>query len=147
MYTEQLTQELGIYTEIDPQILNNSNATAGGVDMTKFKRAFFIVQVGAITSGGKLNIVMQESANSNMSSPTSLAGNSVSATNYNTANSILTFEVRADLTTKQWQGIKVTEVGSQNTYVSVMAIGMDAIHKPGNAANVSAVNTQYVAAP
>jgi hypothetical protein len=144
MYTERLTEELGIFTEVDPQILNNSNKTAGGVDMTKFKRAFFIVQVGAVTGGGSLNIQMQESASQNMSSPSNLAGSNTSMTGFTTANQILTFEVRADQTTKQWQGIKVTEPGSQNVNVSVIALGMDAIHKPGNAANVAAVNTQNV---
>jgi hypothetical protein len=144
MYTEQVTQSIAFATEVDPQTLNNSNKTAGGVDMSKFHRALVVVNVGAVTGGGALTLQLQESTASNMAGATSLAGSNTSMSGYTTANSIVTFEVRADQMTKQFLGLKVTETGVQNVVVCVNVIGFEANHKPGNAANVAAVNTQNV---
>ena len=49
MLAEQLTQALALCTEVDPQVINNTNKTAGPIDMSKFRRALFVVDVGAPT--------------------------------------------------------------------------------------------------
>jgi hypothetical protein len=144
MYTEQITQAMGFATEVDPQTLNNSNKTAGGVDMSWFRRAIVIVNVGSVTGGGALTLQLVESTAANMAGATNLAGSNTSMTGYNTANSIVTFEARAGQMTKRYLGLKVTETGNQNVVVCVNAIGMEADHKPGNSQNVAAVNTQNV---
>ncbi len=144
MFTEQLTQALGLCTEVDPQVINNTNKTAGPVDMSKFKRALFVVNVGAVTGGGSLNFQLIEDTASNLGTATNLAGTGASQTGFTTANKLVTFEVRSDQMTKRYLGLKVTETGSQNVNVCVIGFGGEAIEKPGNANNAASVNTQNV---
>jgi hypothetical protein len=144
MYTEQLTQALGFCTEVDPQVINNTGKTAGGIDMSKFKRALFVVNVGAVTGGGSLNFQMIEDVQSSLATATNLAGNNTSQTAFTTANKIVTFEARADQMTKRYLGLKVTETGSQNVNVCIIGFGGEAILKPGSAQNAASVNTQNV---
>jgi hypothetical protein len=141
MFTEQLTQALGFCTEVDPQVLNNSNKTAGGVDMSKFKRALFIVNVGAVVGGGALTLQLIEDTQSSLATATNLAGANTSQAGFNTANKIVTFEARADQMSKRYLGLKVTETGSQNVNVCVIGFGGEAIQKPGSAQNAASVNT------
>jgi hypothetical protein len=144
MFTEQLTQALGFCTEVDPQVINNTSKTAGPIDMSKFKRALFVVNVGAVTGGGSLNFQLVEDTQSSLATATNLAGNNVSQTGFTTANKLVTFEARADQMTKRYLGLKVTETGSQNVNVCVIGFGGEAIEKPGNANNAASVNTQNV---
>ena len=139
MYQEQFTQETGVYAAINPQTLNNSNATSGGVDMSLFKRAFFVVEIGTVTSTGSITAQLVESANANLSSATNLAGNNTSQTGLTTSNKQATFEARADQMTKRYLGIKLTELNSQNVVVAAVALGVDSIHKPGSANNDASV--------
>ena len=46
--------------------------------------------------------------------------------------------------TKRYLGLKITETGSQNVNVCVVAIGMEGIHKPDNANNDASVVNQNV---
>ena len=144
MFTEQLTQALGFCTEVDPQVINDTSKTAGGIDMSKFKRALFVVNVGAVVGGGSLNFQLVEDTQASLATATNLAGNNVSQTGFTTANKLVTFEVRADQMTKRYLGLKVTETGVQNVNVCVIGLGGEAIEKPGNANNAASVNTQNV---
>ena len=144
MFMEQLTQALGFCTEVDPQVINNTNKLTGGIDMSKFKRALFVVNVGAVTGGGSLNFQLVEDTQASLATATNLAGNSVSQTGFTTANKIVTFEARADQMTKRYLGLKVTETGSQNVNICIIGFGSEAIEKPGNANNAASVNTQNV---
>jgi hypothetical protein len=144
MYTEQLTQEIGIAAPVNPQTINNTNKTTGSVDLSLFKRAFFIAEVGAVTGGGSLNFQLVEDTQASLATATNLAGNNVSQNAFTTSNKQITFEVRADQITKRYVGLKVTETGAQNVVLALVGFGMDAIHKPGNANNDASVNTQNV---
>jgi hypothetical protein len=144
MYVEQITQALGFCTEIDPQTLNNSNKTTGGIDMAKFRRAMFVVAVGAVTGGGALTMQLVEDTQSSLATATNLAGNNTSQAGFNTANKLVTFEVRAGQMSKRYLGLKITETGSQNVIVCAIGFGAEAIEKPGNANNAASVNTQNV---
>src|SRR6266436_3642001 len=96
MLTEQLTQALALCTEVDPQVINNTNKTAGPIDMSKFRRALFVVNVGAVTGGGSLNFQLVEDTAANLGTATNLAGSNVSQAGFTTANKLVTFEVRSD---------------------------------------------------
>ena len=144
MYTEQLTQSLGFATEVDAQVINNTNKTTGSIDMSQFHRAFFVVNVGAVVGGGSLNFQLVEDVNANLSTATNLAGNNTSQTAFTTANKLVTFEARADQMTKRYLGLKATETGSQNVNVCIIGFGAEANHKPGNAQTAASVNTQNV---
>src|SRR5438876_9104765 len=146
VYTEQLTQEIGIAAPVNPQTINNTNKTTGSVDLSLFKRAFFIVEFGAMTAGCTIGLQLLEDTAANLGTATNLAGTNTSQTGLTNAkaNKQITFEVRADQITKRYVGLKVTESGVQNVIVSIVAIGMDSIHKPGNAQNDASVSTQNV---
>lgn len=144
MWTEQITQALGLCSEVPAQAINNQSKTAGSIDLSKFRRAFFLVSVGAVVGGGSLNFQLVEDAASNLGTATNLAGTGVSMTAFTTANKQLSFEVRADQITKRYVGLKVTETGSQNVNVCLVGFGADAVQKPGNAQNAASVNTQNV---
>ncbi len=142
MYTEQITQRIGFATPIHPQVLNNSTLNTGAVDMAAFHRAFFAMDLGAITNGGSITATLQES--SDLASWTSLSGSSVSMSAVTTASKLYTFECRSDQVTRRYLRLSVQETGGQNVNVCVLAWGDEAAHKPGSAQNAAAVSTQNV---
>jgi hypothetical protein len=142
MYTEQITQRLGIATPIHPQLLNNGTLNSGAVDMSVFHRAFFAMDLGAITNGGSITATLQES--NDLSSWSSLAGSNVSMSAVTTASKVYTFEARSDQMSKRYLRLSVQETGGQNVNVCVLAWGDEAAHKPGSAQNATAVSTQNV---
>jgi hypothetical protein len=146
MYTETLTQRLGIAAAINPQTLNNTNRTTGAVDLSKFHRAISLFEIGAVTGGGAITAQLIESASSNLSSPQNLGGSAGTLAGLNTANQQYSIEVRADQLDAGYRyvGLKLTETGSQNVVVCAIALGDEAAHKPGNAANDASVAQQNV---
>jgi hypothetical protein len=142
VYTEQITQRVAITAAIAPQVVNNATRTTGGIDMQQSRRAFFVLEIGAVTGGGSINAKLQESTDN--STFTDLAGNNVSLTGLTTANKQYTFEVRAGQLTKRYARLSVTETGSQNVNIAVIGYGDDGIHKPNSANNDASVATQNV---
>jgi hypothetical protein len=142
VYTEQLTQRLAITAPVNPQVVNNATKTTGGVDMQQSRRAFFVLEIGAVTGGGSINAKLQESTDN--SSFTDLSGNNVSMTALTTANKQYTFEVRAGQLTKRYVRLSLTETGSQNVNVCAVGWGDEGVHKPDNANNDASVVTQNV---
>ena len=63
MYVEQLTQDLAFCTEIDPQVINNTTKNTGAINMAVSHRAMFVLNIGAVTSGGSITATLQMSAN------------------------------------------------------------------------------------
>src|SRR4051794_2957537 len=61
MYTETLTQRIGLTAAINPQVINNQTKTTGGVDLSVFHRALFLLEIGAVTGGGTISAKLQES--------------------------------------------------------------------------------------
>lgn len=142
MYTETLTQRIGLTAAINPQVVNNQTKTTGGIDLSVFHRALFLLEIGAVTGGGTISAKLQESTDN--SSFSDLSGTSVSLTGLTTANKQYTFEVRADQITRRYIRLSVTEGGSQNVNVAAVGFGDEAGHKPGNAQNDASVVTQNV---
>ena len=142
MYTEQITQRLAIAAPVNPQLVNNATKTTGGVDMQLSRRAFFLLEIGAVTAGGSINAKLQESIDN--VTFTDLAGNSVSLTALTTANKQYSFEVRAGQLTKRYVRLSLTETGVQNVNVCVVGWGDDGVHKPDNVNNDASVGTQNV---
>ena len=143
MYTEQITQALALAAPIAPHTINNQTKTTGSVDMSLSRRAFFIVEVGAVTGGGSLTLQLVEDNASNLGTATNLGGSNTSQVT-TTANKQITFEVRAGQMSKRYLGLKITETGSQNVLVCAVGFGMEGIHKPDNANNDGSVQTQNV---
>ena len=105
MWTETVTQALAFCTPINSQVVNNATLTSGGVDMALSHRAFFALDMGAVTGGGSINAKLQESTDN--TTFTDLAGTNVAVTAQTTANKLITFEVRSDQITKRYQSVEV----------------------------------------
>src|SRR6266851_3895009 len=151
MYTEQITQRLGLAAGIAPQQLNNARLNSDGIDVSKFKRIFFVLSIGA--NAGSISAWLQESAdnsswtaNDTAGAFSGGAGGNTSLTGLVSANKIYTFEARADNITagKRYVRLQIKEVNSANVQVCVVSYGDEADAKPGNAQNASAVTTQQV---
>lgn len=140
MYTEQLSQALSIQGKIDPQSLAAATPTGtGGVDMQKFRRAAFLLQMGAFGASATVDMKLQESTDN--STWTDLAGTGVAITQRTAAggnNKVATLEVRAGQITKRYVQALVT-VGTAATQVSCLALGGEAVDKPGANNDIAAV--------
>lgn len=143
MYTEQMSQGLSIAaTPIHPQTLNNASANTGGIDMSKFRRALFVVDVGAVTGGGSLTAKLQESTDD--STYTDVSGGS--ATAITASSKVATLEMRAGQLSsgKKYVRCRLTEGGSQNVVCACIALGGEAIAKPASAQDNSVVTQRLV---
>jgi hypothetical protein len=149
MYSETITQRVGLAAPVNPQAITSQTVTSGGVDMSKFRRAFFILEVGSVVAGGALTVTLIQSASSNLAAPTTVNGPSsgnAQITGLNTANRQYTFDVRADelAAGQQFVGLQVQETGGHAVQVSVVGYGDEAIRKPGSAQNDASVAGQTV---
>jgi len=151
MYMEQITERIGLAAGIAPQTLNNARLNSDAIDMSKFKRAIFILSIGA--NAGSISAWMQESAdnvtwtaNDSAGAFSGGAGGNTSMTGLITANKLYTFEARMDNMTsgKRYMRLQIKEVNSQNVLVCVVAYGDEADPKPGNKQNAAAATTQNV---
>lgn len=61
--TERLSQRLAIMGTIDPQSASAGDYETDAVDMRLFRRALFVLLVGAIATNGTLNARLQGSVN------------------------------------------------------------------------------------
>jgi hypothetical protein len=149
MYTEQLTQRLGIAAPVAPQVLTGTaTANSGSVDLSKFHRALFLFETG--TFGGTsptLSAVLQiqESAdNSTWSNNATIPSATVT-----TAGSQATLEIRADQLGAGKRYVRLqaacTVGGTSPTIpITVVGFGDEAAHKPGSAQNDASVVSQTV---
>jgi hypothetical protein len=152
MYTEQITQRLALAAGVPPQTVNGAAVNTDAIDMTKSRRAFFIVTFGA-TVGGTVTLSLQEDDGTGTWQANGSAGafgNSGGAQVQQAlappvANKVYTFEVRAgQLSTGKKQVRLNVNVSANNNLLSVAAYGDEGIHKPNNANNAGAVTTQSV---
>ena len=143
MYTEQMSQGLSIAaTPIHPQTLNNASANTGGIDMSKFRRALFVADIGSVTGGGSLTAKLQESADD--STYTDVSGGA--ATAITASSKVATLEMRAGQLSsgKKYVRCRLTEGGSQNVVCACIALGGEAIAKPASAQDNAVVTQRLV---
>lgn len=150
MYTETLTQRIALANGIAPQTLNNARLSTDGIDLSKAKRALFILSIGA--NAGSISAWLQESADNSSWTANDTAGSfngassGTSQTGLTSANKIYTFEVRNDQLTagKRYVRLQIKEVNSANVLVAVVAYSDEGDAKPNNANNAANVTTQNV---
>src|SRR5262249_6531368 len=122
--------------------------TTFGVDMSKFRRALFVLNVGAFGASTTVDMKLVEDANSNLSTATDVTGTNVAITQLVAAggnNRFATLEIRAGQNTQRYVGVQVT-VGVAATLIQATALGGEAIEKPGNVNDIAAVAQRQVAA-
>lgn len=143
MYTEQMTQALSLGTPVHPVSQGVGTADSGSLDMQKFRRAMFVVNVGSVGGAGTVDAKLQESSDN--STFTDLSGTNVSITQITTSNKVATLEVRAGQITKRYVRCRVT-VGGNAVLIAVNALGGEAVIKPGNQNDAAAVAQRQVVA-
>ena len=146
MYQEQLTQALCFNSNPIHAAAQTASFTSGSVDLSKFKRALFILDVGAVSgTSPTFDAKLQESTDN--VTFTDLVGSNVAITTITTANHTVTLEVRADQLTKRYVRVTVTIGGTTPSFTcAVLALGGEAIEKPGSANNAAQVDQQKVVA-
>ena len=142
MFQELLTQALHIDTPVHPASTAVGTADTGGIDLQKFKRATFVLNVGSVGAAGTVDCKLQESTDN--ITFTDLAGLNVAITQITVSNRVATLEVRADQITKRYVRARTT-IGGNAVVICVNAIGADASHKPEGADDASVAQRQVVA--
>jgi hypothetical protein len=119
----------------------------GGIDMQLFRRAMFVLDVGAFGAGGTVDMKLQSSPDN--ATWTDLAGGFSMAQMTQAGannNKISTIEVRAGqlpMPTGRYVRAFVT-VGIAATQLAVLPFGGEANHKPGSQKNDASVLQQIV---
>ena len=147
MYTEQLTHALSIAAApIHPQSVGVGAANTGGVDMQLFRRALFVLDVGAFGASATVDMKLQESPDN--ASFTDLAGTGVAITQLVAAggnNRLASLEVRAGQLSAGKRYVRaVVTVGTAATILTCVALGGVAVRKPGSLGDVAAVAQRSV---
>ncbi len=149
MYTETLTQRLGIAAAAAPQQLTTTTTVnTGKVDMSLFRRALFLFETGAF--GGTsptLSAVLQVQESPDGSTWTS--NGTIPSATVTGQSQQATLEIRAGQlgAGKRYVRLQaVCTVGGTSPTVPVCTVGWgdEAIHKPGNAQNDASVVSQTV---
>jgi hypothetical protein len=143
MYTAQLSQALSLAgTEIDPVSQGVGTVTSGGVDLSKFKRVLFVLQVGAVGGAGTVDAKLQQSA-AVSSGYADIANSNI--TQVTTANQIVTLEIRSDQLSagKRYARLSVT-VGGNAVLIAALVLGGEAVEKPASANDITAVAQRLV---
>jgi hypothetical protein len=149
MYTEQLTQRLGIAAPVAPiQLTATSTKTTGSVDMQKFHRALFLFETGVF--GGTsptLSAVLQIQDSPDNSTWTNNV--TVPSATVTAASAQATLEIRADQLNAGARYVRLQAVctigGTSPTIpVAIVGFGDEAAHKPGSSQNDASVVSQTV---
>jgi hypothetical protein len=149
MYTEQLTQRLGLAAPASPQTLTGTaTVNSGSVDMSKFHRALFLFETGAF--GGTsptLSAVLQIQESADNATWSNNA--TIPSADVTTASSQATLEIRADQLGLGKRYVRLQAVctvgGSSPTIpLAIVGFGDEANHKPGSEQNDASVVSQTV---
>src|SRR5262249_46583473 len=132
MYTEQLTQALSIPSNPTHAAAQTASFNSVSVDLQKFRRALFIIDIGAAPGAAQtFDAKLQESTDNSTFSD--LSGSNVSIAQITSANHTVTLEVRAGQLTKRYARIAVTIGGTTPSFTCcVIPLGGEAVEKPGN---------------
>jgi hypothetical protein len=151
MYSEQLSQALSLAgTEIDPVSQGVGTVTTGGVDLSKFHRVLFVLQVGSLGAAGTVDAKLQ-SSNLVNGAYTDVPASNITQINTGGAgnNRIVTLEIRGDqvagLPTANQRFVRLSvTVGGNAVLLSAVALGAEAVEKPASANDVAAVAQRLV---
>jgi len=140
MYTEQLSQYLTLVDVLNYQTVTNASVNSTvGVDMQKFRRVIFWINVPSTGAAGTLDGRLQSAALSNFATPHNITGtNLTQITQASTPgnNGWSSIEVRADQVVAQNPAdryVRANLTGGGNAItVLMLAFGAEAEQSPGN---------------
>ena len=145
MYTEQMTQANAILARLDPVSQGTGTTTPmTDIDISKYRRLMFILQIGAVGAAGTVDAKLRESKTSGgayQDFTTSIAITQVTA-----ANKVVTIEVRNDQMDATYQFVQLSlTIGGNAVLVGGVCLGGEAVQKPGKANDIAAVTQRVVA--
>jgi hypothetical protein len=130
---EQLTQGLSVADVLNQQSVNNAAVASIGIDMSKFRRAMFVVQAASLGAAGTLDGRLQSCAQANFASAVHNIANS-NFTQINANNALATVEVRDDQLTAGDRYLRLQLTGGGNAItVGAVGLGGEAEEKPAKA--------------
>jgi hypothetical protein len=143
MYTEQLTQGLSVVGATPPQNMAvGTDTTITNIDMSKFRRLLVIVQTGTLGGSGTVDAKLRESKTSG-GTYQDISGAGITQITAN--NKVATIEVRADELDAGYQFVQLSlTVGTATSQVGAIALGGEAVEKPGKASDIAAVTQRLV---
>lgn len=136
-YTEQMTEQIPILDYLNTQAVNNTNVQSNGIDMSKCRRARWIVRFDS-AANGQANFQLQSSAQANFNVAHNMTG--TVSNNFNTNNQLATVEVRADQVVQQNAGdryVRLYVATNANIQVSAVGEGYPAPQHPGSQSNIN----------
>jgi hypothetical protein len=139
MYMEQLTQALSLADVINSQSVNNTNANSLGIDLSKFRRVLFIIQVNTLGAAGTLDGRLQSAPASNFATVHNITNSNLTQITTSTTpgnGALATIEVRADQVVSQNAGdryVRLQLTGGGNAItVGAIGLGGESDWNPGN---------------
>ena len=126
MMTAQLKEQLALpalNTGLLP-VSVNGETNSGTMDMSKFHRGMFLVNIAVGAAGG--NIRLQQTNNADGTSAVNVANGTAIA--YTVNNSVYTVEVRGDQLTRRY--IRINLVTDAATICGITGIGAEPRHQP-----------------
>jgi hypothetical protein len=149
MYTEHITQRLGLATAVPPQTLTGTaTVNTGKVDLSVFHRAFFLFETG--TFGGTSPTLSAALQIQDSPDGTTWSNNAtVPAATVTQAGKQASLEIRADQLSAgaryaRLQAVCTVGGTSPTIPVAAVAFGDEANHKPGSSQNDASVVSQTV---
>jgi len=141
-YQEQMTQALAVMDKLDPVSQGAATVNSTGIDMSKVKRVFYVLQVGAVGGGpGTVNAKLNSSNTSGFSVNQDVTGGAI--TQISTANQIATLEVRGDQLVQQVATARyvrvVLTVGVNAVLIALVGYGSESEQRPASQYNITAV--------
>lgn len=150
MYTEQLTQALSPIDYILPSNAAAGTTNSSGIDLQKFRRAIFLIEVGAMAASSTLDAKLQSCVLANFASGVhSMTGGAITQIANTSNNVIVSIETTDEAAEKQNPGDRYIRLQCVVTTAAVnysaIGLGGEAQHKPAsNQTNTTTVPQQVV---
>lgn len=148
MFMESMKEALAPIDVVNFANTTSNFNSAVGIDMQKFKRALYVIQVGVMNTAATLDARLQSSPNANFNVVVNITGTNIAQLVANT-NVIKTIEVRADQVAQQNAGHRYVRlncvVATSSINAGVIGYGCDPIQHPASQyVNTTIVTEQVV---
>ena len=144
MFTETASQGIVPQDVLNAATVTNATAyTLGSVDMSKWKRALYVIQAGTVTGSWAAQL-LGCATNNIAATNTAITGTNTGLITSN--NLIAILEVRADQLTNlnsTYRFVRATLNTTNATIIGVIGYGVDAVQKPGSQ---YALNSTFIGA-
>jgi len=149
MINAQLTEELSLVDKVDPSNAAAGTTNSSGIDMQKFNRCLFDIQIGAITGAGTLDAKLQSSASSTFASGVhNMTGGAITQVTNANPNNHVTVETSAEAVQTQNAGDRYVRlqcvVTTNNVIYGVTGFGGVAAQDPAKAQDIAAALQRIV---